>query len=188
MHPSGNKFENSPDALYQFRPKVSPVTVFIALRACSFSHIQAFELPEPQSPTNTDEDSGLSPTIAQGTSALLKRSGTVASYLAKTLKSTNTTSTEPPYRKARIAADEANEKYRVMVKNLDKLRLNLEERIEATLKQWGRWELDRLRGIKTGTFNPFPYHISYSEHLFCEQYCYSIKAASPSFRDRSHPH
>jgi hypothetical protein len=69
----------------------------------------------------------------------------VASYLARSLKA----STEPPHRKARITADEANEKYRTSVRKLDRQRLALEDRIEAALKQWYIWELDRLRAVKT---------------------------------------
>lgn len=116
------------------------------------SHPQAFEIPEAAAPGTSEDDYVISPAITQGTSALLKRSTTVASYLAKTLNSTRAgaAGAEPPYRKARVAADEANEKYKMMVKNLDRLRLSLEEKIESTLKLWGRWELDRLRAVKTG--------------------------------------
>jgi len=87
----------------------------------------------------------MSPVVIEGANTLLKRSNTVASYLARSLKA----SSEPPHRKARIAADEANEKYRSAVRKLDGQRLALEDRIESMLKQWYIWELDRLRAVKT---------------------------------------
>ena len=87
----------------------------------------------------------MSPTLTEGTSTFLKRSNTVTSYLARSLKASN----DPPYRKARVAADEANEKYRTAVRKLDRQRLSLEDRIETALKQWYIWELDRLRALKT---------------------------------------
>jgi len=87
---------------------------------------QAFETPE-----TTPEERAMSPAVIESANTLLKRSNTVASYLARSLKASN----EPPHRKVRIAADEANEKYRSAVYKLDGQRLVLEDRIESMLKQ-----------------------------------------------------
>ncbi|KAF8311350.1 hypothetical protein DL93DRAFT_2149666 [Clavulina sp. PMI_390] len=144
----GNKFENHPAANFQFRPK-------------------AFEIILPPPPSEMDEPVMSTPTSPTEAS-FLKRSNTVASYLAKSLRSSAAAANEPPHRKARIAADEANEKYRTAVRKLDRQRLSLEDRIETALKQWHRWELDRLRAVKTvllqyqGTISNFPKSIAAS--------------------------
>ena len=52
--------------------------------------------------------------------------------------------------KARLEADNADQKYRTAVRALDRQRLALEDRIETNLKLWNRWELDRLNAVKTG--------------------------------------
>lgn len=58
---------------------------------------------------------------------------------------------EPAHVRARREADAADKEYRVSVRKLDRQRLGLEERIEETLKTLQKWEMDRLRAIKTGT-------------------------------------
>jgi hypothetical protein len=59
---------------------------------------------------------------------------------------------EPTYIKTRQDAEAADQEYRVAVRNLDRQRLSLEDRIEETLKTLQRWENDRLRAVKTGAF------------------------------------
>lgn len=65
----------------------------------------------------------------------------------KQIKSGNT---QPPYIRAREEAQEADDVYRTAVRNVDRQRLALEDRIEDSLKLLQRWEMDRLRAIKDG--------------------------------------
>jgi hypothetical protein len=78
---------------------------------------------------------------------LLKRSGTLANFVMKQIKSGNT---QPPHVRAREEAIEADETYRQGVRQLDRQRLALEDRIEESLKLLQRWELERLRAVKDG--------------------------------------
>ncbi|TDL23780.1 hypothetical protein BD410DRAFT_856763 [Rickenella mellea] len=121
----GNKFENTDDAFYQFRPK-------------------AFDLTNEQPKA---QDSPQSPIIAPIAENLVKRSGTLVNFVSKAI-TTNMTS-EPPYIKARADAEAADQTYRTAVRKLDKQRLGLEERIEDTLKSLQTWETERLRAVKT---------------------------------------
>jgi len=57
---------------------------------------------------------------------------------------------EPVHVRLREEAEAADKVYRVAVRRLDRQRLGLEERIEETLKTLQKWELDRLRAVKTG--------------------------------------
>jgi len=57
---------------------------------------------------------------------------------------------EPVHVRLREEAEAADKVYRVAVRRLDRQRLGLEERIEETLKTLQRWELERLRAVKTG--------------------------------------
>lgn len=52
--------------------------------------------------------------------------------------------------KTRHEAEEADKAYRVAVRQLDRQRLSIEERLEDTLKTLQRWEIERLRAVKTG--------------------------------------
>ncbi|KAG8929178.1 hypothetical protein FRC02_005910 [Tulasnella sp. 418] len=122
----GNKFENSATAYYQFRPKAFNLQSTLARKATA------------------ESDTPLTP-ITQG---LLQKSGSVVSIIAKTLSS-NTDQSEPPYVRARKEAQAAEQIYRTAVRQLDKQRLVLEERIEDVLKALQRWETDRLRAVKT---------------------------------------
>ena len=79
---------------------------------------------------------------------VVKRTATFANLVTKALN-TNPTG-EPPHVKARREADAADKEYRIAVRKLDRQRLGLEERIEDTLKTLQKWELDRLRAVKTG--------------------------------------
>ncbi|KDQ13101.1 hypothetical protein BOTBODRAFT_112050 [Botryobasidium botryosum FD-172 SS1] len=132
----GNAFEDSQEAFYQFRPKAFTLHVDDSERAAS---------PAPPSPVAAN---------------LLKRSGTLANYIAKTLSPN--TANEPMYVKARAEADTAEHTYRIAVRKLDRERLSVEQKIEETLKLLQRWELDRLKAAKTvllqyqGTLANFP--------------------------------
>lgn len=82
---------------------------------------------------------------------MAKRTANFASLVTKALN-TNPTG-EAPYVRARREAEAADQEYKTAVRNLDRQRLGLEERIEETLKKLQQWELDRLRAVKTGGCN-----------------------------------
>ncbi|KAG8916646.1 hypothetical protein FRC01_002944, partial [Tulasnella sp. 417] len=127
----GNKFENSPKAFYQFRPK-------------AFNLKSALEKSSQDSaPTDTATPSPIS--------AGIKRSNTVVNYFVKAVQSATAPGPpeDPPHVKARNAAREADVEYRKAVRQLDEHRCRVEERIDDTLKALQRWELDRLRAVKT---------------------------------------
>lgn len=77
---------------------------------------------------------------------LVKRTNTLVSMVQKAVTGNN----EPPHIRARNDAYDAEKLYRVGVKRLDRQRLVLEEKIEDTLKLLQKWELERLRTVKTG--------------------------------------
>ncbi|KAG8912112.1 hypothetical protein FRC00_005259 [Tulasnella sp. 408] len=56
---------------------------------------------------------------------------------------------DPLHVKARKAAQEADVEYRKAVRQLDEHRCRVEERVDDTLKALQRWELDRLKAVKT---------------------------------------
>ncbi|KAH7879027.1 uncharacterized protein C8R40DRAFT_1088515 [Lentinula edodes] len=116
----GNDFEHSEEAFYQFRPK-------------------AFELPDKS--TDTTSPIKLQP------DELLKRTNTIFNAVSKALQTNQ--SSEPTHMKARHEAEDADKAYRVAVRQLDRQRLGLEERLEDTLKTLQRWEFERLRAVKT---------------------------------------
>ena len=78
---------------------------------------------------------------------LVKRSNTFFHSVQKAINPN--TSSEPKYIRLRTEADAADKAYRVAVRKLDRQRLYLEESIEDTLKLLQKWELDRLRAVKT---------------------------------------
>lgn len=80
---------------------------------------------------------------------LIKRTGTFVNLVTKALNN-QANNSEPGYVKARHDAENADKTYRVAVRKLDRQRLGLEERIEDTLKMMQRWEVERLRAVKTG--------------------------------------
>ena len=126
----GNKFENSTEAFYQFRPKAFDLASEVATR-----HADVIGSPT--------EDATPMPLTAR----LVKRSGTLANFVTTVIQ--NNTSSEPPYVRARSEALEASQVYRTAVRALDRRRLNFEERVEDTLKLLQTWERDRLRAVKT---------------------------------------
>lgn len=90
----------------------------------------------------------LDPSVPQVTDNLLKRTGTLYSLVSKALN-TSSSSSEPAHIRARQEANEADNAYRLAVRRLDRHRLALEERIEEALKVLQRWEIERLRAVKT---------------------------------------
>ncbi|KAH9851942.1 hypothetical protein C2E23DRAFT_214849 [Lenzites betulinus] len=126
----GNDFENMDNAFYQFRPK-------------------AFTLDAPATPAKNPAVAAavLTPIdkLSPLTQNIAERTGGLANLVSKAF----TASAEPPYVRARRDADIADKDYRIAVRKLDRQRLGLEERIEDTLKTLQKWELDRLRAVKT---------------------------------------
>lgn len=138
----GNRFENSRDAYFQFRPKVKclankrgAITEF--LQAFEF-HFTPDELPE--------QHNALTP-VAEN---LMKRTSTFVSIVQKAVSAAGSAGSEPFYVRARREAEEADRVYRIAVRKLDRQRLGLEEKIEETLKTLQRYESERLRAVKTG--------------------------------------
>nr|GAT46765.1 predicted protein [Mycena chlorophos] len=115
----GNEFEHSDEAFYQFRPK-------------------AFDLEGKNTPTAT-VGSPIQP------DTIIKRTNNFMNLVTKALNQR----AEPAHIKARNEAEEADNAYRVAMRRLDRQRLGLEERIEETLKTLQRWEIERLRAVKT---------------------------------------
>ncbi|KAM6496929.1 hypothetical protein JOM56_007402 [Amanita muscaria] len=77
----------------------------------------------------------------------LKRTNNLVNMVTKALN--NNPNGDPPYVRARHEAEEADKTYRISVRKLDRHRLNIEERLEETLKTLERWEAERLRAVKT---------------------------------------
>ncbi|THH02679.1 hypothetical protein EW026_g202 [Hermanssonia centrifuga] len=123
----GNEYEDADDAFYQFRPK-------------------AFNLEVPK-PKDEKIMSPLEKNLSPLAENVVKRTSNFASLVTKALN--NNPNGEAPYVKARREAEAADQEYRVAIRKLDRQRLGLEERIEDTLKTLQKWELDRLRAVKT---------------------------------------
>ncbi|KAI0693202.1 hypothetical protein C8T65DRAFT_668442 [Cerioporus squamosus] len=121
----GNDFENADDAFYQFRPR-------------------AFSLDAP--PAKPAAAQVLTP-IEQRLSPLAQNVRT--SGLANLVSKAFAANGEPAHVRARREAETADKDYRGAVRKLDRQRLGLEERIEETLKTLQKWELDRLRAVKS---------------------------------------
>lgn len=138
----GNDFEHSEEAFYQFRPKVCSLFMIAII---PYLPSQAFELPGK----NTDTTSP----IKLQPDELLRRTNTIFNVVSKALQTNQ--SSEPTHMKARHEAEDADKAYRVAVRQLDRQRLGLEERLEDTLKTLQRWEFERLRAVKTGRFASF---------------------------------
>ncbi|KAG9123785.1 hypothetical protein FRC07_013964, partial [Ceratobasidium sp. 392] len=130
----GNAFEDSQAALYQFRPK-------------------AFKLEEEMRaslapPGSADNSLAPSPSLLSPASNLMKRSNTVVNFISRAVKNANTPA-EPPHIRARNEADVAERAYRAGVRALDRQRLGVEEKVEEGLKLLNKWEIERLRAVKT---------------------------------------
>ncbi|KAJ7801733.1 hypothetical protein B0H13DRAFT_2259794 [Mycena leptocephala] len=121
----GNQFEHSDEAFYQFRPK-------------------AFDLEGKNK--NAQAAGAVASPIKLQPDTLIKKTNTFYNLVSKALTTQNA---EPAYVKARNEADEADHVFRVATRKLDRQRLGLEERIEETLKMLQRWEIERLRAVKT---------------------------------------
>ncbi|KAJ6621349.1 hypothetical protein B0H10DRAFT_2432380 [Mycena sp. CBHHK59/15] len=141
----GNSFEHSDEAFYQFRPKAFDLDGKNAEAATVGSPIKTLQ------PEN-----------------LIKRTNTFVNLVSKALSTQNA---ESAYMKARHEADDADNAFRVATRKLDRQRLGLEERIEETLKMLQRWEIERLRAVKTvllqyhGTVSNLPKSLEPSNEL-----------------------
>ncbi|CAE6425835.1 unnamed protein product [Rhizoctonia solani] len=125
----GNAFEDSQAALYQFRPK-------------------ATEIRASLQPLNSADKPAPSPSLLSPASNVIKRSGTVMNFIQRAVKNANTPA-EPPHIRARNEADAAEHAYRTGIRVLDKQRLGVEEKVEEALKVLNKWEIERLRAVKT---------------------------------------
>jgi hypothetical protein len=93
------------------------------------------------------------PLVAQASPVaenIVKQSNALANFVMKQIKAGS--DSQPPHVRARIEADDADDAYRHGVRRLDRLRLALEDDIEESLKLLQRLESDRLRAIKTGSY------------------------------------
>ena len=131
----GNDFENADDAFYQFRPRA------FSLDASPTANAAKSSASSTPAQVLTPIEQRLTP-LAQNVAA---RTGGFASLVSKAF----TASGEPVHVRARREADNVDKEYRTAVRKLDRQRLGLEERIEETLKTLQKWELDRLRAVKT---------------------------------------
>ncbi|PFH51886.1 hypothetical protein AMATHDRAFT_58092 [Amanita thiersii Skay4041] len=120
----GNQFEGSDDAFYQFRQKAFDLEVGKNMEQRSSSSLKGIQAEN-----------------------LIKRTNNFVNLVSKALN--NNPNGEPAYLRARHEAEEADKAYRVAVRKLDRHRLALEERLEETLKTLQRWEMERLRAVKT---------------------------------------
>uniref|UniRef100_A0A0W0G9W1 Uncharacterized protein n=1 Tax=Moniliophthora roreri TaxID=221103 RepID=A0A0W0G9W1_MONRR len=121
----GNEFEDADDAFYQFRPK-----------AFNFDG-KSGSVDALGSPIKTT----LQP------QNILKSTNNFVNLVSKAL-ATNPNG-QPAFIRARQDAEEADKAYRIAVRQLDRRRLNLEERLEESFKTLQRWETERLRAVKT---------------------------------------
>ncbi|KAG8899596.1 hypothetical protein FRB99_006560 [Tulasnella sp. 403] len=130
----GNKFDNSPSAYYQFRPKAFNLQATLQQSAAKQDSIDT--LPSP---------------IEKAVGAGIKRSNTMMNYLVKAVQGTSTPAgpDELPHVKARKEANAADVDYRKAVRQLDAHRCTVEENIEEVLKALQRWETERLKSVKT---------------------------------------
>ncbi|KAJ1306794.1 hypothetical protein OPQ81_007780 [Rhizoctonia solani] len=129
----GNAFEDSQAALYQLRPKAF--------------NLEA-EIRASLQPPNSADKPTPSPSLLSPASNVIKRSGTVMNFIQRAVKNVNAPA-EPPHIRARNEADAAERSYRAGVRALDKQRLGVEEKVEEALKVLNRWEIERLRAVKT---------------------------------------
>ncbi|KAI1796635.1 hypothetical protein LXA43DRAFT_1071262 [Ganoderma leucocontextum] len=131
----GNDFENADDAFFQFRPRA------FSLDAPPAAAANKSSVSGTPAQVLTPIEQRLTP-LAQNVAA---RTGGLASLVSKAFAASG----EPAHVRARREADNADKEYRTAVRKLDRQRLGLEERIEETLKALQKWELDRLRAVKT---------------------------------------
>lgn len=142
----GNGFENADDAFYQFRPRAFSLDAPPAKPAAATAAAQVL----------TPIEQRLSP-LAQNVAG---RTSGLASLVSKAFAASG----EPAHVRARREAETADKDYRVAVRKLDRQRLGLEERIEDTLKTLQKWELDRLRAVKSGQWVPSCPEVFVTDH------------------------
>lgn len=102
-----------------------------------------------QPPTSADNNLAPSPSLLSPASNLLKRSNSVMNFISRTVKTASAPG-DPPHIRARNEADLAERAYRAGVRTLDRQRLGVEEKIEEGLKVLNKWEIERLKAVKTG--------------------------------------
>ncbi|CCO28439.1 Rho-GTPase-activating protein 8 [Rhizoctonia solani AG-1 IB] len=129
----GNAFEDSQAALYQLRPKAF--------------NLEA-EIRNSLQPPNSADKPAPSPSLLSPASNVIKRSGTMMNFIQRAVKNVNSPA-EPPHIRARNEADAAEHAYRTGIRVLDKQRLGAEEKVEEALKVLNKWEIERLRVVKT---------------------------------------
>ena len=106
--------------------------------------VQAFELGRRSNSGGTLDSPKA--TLAPAGESLIKRTGTLANLVSKVMNAAS----EPAHIRAREDAKVADQAYRGAVRNVDRQRLVLEDRIEDTLKTLQAWEAERLRAVKSG--------------------------------------
>jgi hypothetical protein len=116
--------------------------------------MQAFNLEAEmratlQPPNSANNALAASPSLLSPASNLMKRSNTVVDFISRAVKNANAPG-EPPHIRARSEADVAERAYRAGVRTLDRQRLGVEEKVEEGLKILNKWEIERLRAVKTG--------------------------------------
>ncbi|KAI0091704.1 hypothetical protein BDY19DRAFT_885240 [Irpex rosettiformis] len=141
----GNEYENSDEAFFQFRAKVLALGR-LKNENYTESVSQAFNLTVPK-PKDDRIISPLEKNLSPLAENVVKRAGGFANLVTKALQPNP--NAEAPYVRARREAEGADQEYKTAVRNLDRQRLGLEERIEDTLKKLQQWEIDRLRAVKT---------------------------------------
>ncbi|CAE6481960.1 unnamed protein product [Rhizoctonia solani] len=99
-------------------------------------------------PLNSADKPTPSPSLLSPASNVMKRSGTVMNFIQRAVKNVNAPA-EPPHIRARNEADAAERAYRTGIRALDKQRLAVEEKVEEALKVLNKWEIERLRAVKT---------------------------------------
>lgn len=98
------------------------------------------------------EEAPAAPATDQAKAVLSVASSVMRNYLGS---NAGAVTEEPPLVIARREAKIADEEYRAAVEQLDLIRLRLEETIERGLRQWEKWERERLNAAKTGKSFPW---------------------------------
>jgi hypothetical protein len=106
--------------------------------------LQAFELGKDADPKASSPSKN---TRALQPETIRKQTATFTNFVSKALSAGQA---EPAHVRARRESEEADQAYRLSVRKLDRQRLRLEEGIEETLKTLQKWEVERLRAVKTG--------------------------------------
>jgi hypothetical protein len=119
------------------------------------NHIRASE-PASKASTavaNTTPAATSTPTLPSLSTAstLVKSYLPALTSLPSALNPSADSGAEASHVKARKEAKIADEEYRAGVDDLEMMRLRVEEWVEKGLKNWERWERERMGSVKTGT-------------------------------------